>query len=460
MGYAYRMNQLLNNPEKFVGASFGLEKENLRIKEDGTLDLSPHPVRGDDPYRDQIIRDFSESQVEFVTQPHKSVLAAFEELKKLQDHFLGNYDVQLWPLSMPCYVKDEDEVPIASYDDSEEGRKARLYREGLADKHGKKMQLISGIHYNFSFGEEALKRLREPFYRLGKLNEQTLTNNLYFRVARNMIRYQWFLTYLFGASPSVDSTYKSEVVNQLKGIEHLCKKCQNAHTYYEDYATSLRMSRYGYHSQQQEGMYISYDNLEAYIDGLEDGIKHGVLQKESEYYAPIRFKQPKGNHTSLLRNLEQYGVGYIELRCFDLNPFTPYNMTLEQLYFTHIFILYMAMLDSPNISCEEMDQIYRNNQKVSIHGRKPSQKISYLNQEWSIDTLCHKVSEDMTEIAEALDKGSKSMVYTSSLKAVTKNLSEQGGILSERMMNELLQENMTYIEQGLKYSKEKERYIR
>ena len=48
---------------------FGLEKENVRVNQDGTLALTPHPaVFGDKGKHPYITTDFSESQVEMITR--------------------------------------------------------------------------------------------------------------------------------------------------------------------------------------------------------------------------------------------------------------------------------------------------------------------------------------------------------------------------------------------------------
>lgn len=53
---------------------FGLEKENVRVNQDGTLALTPHPaVFGDKGKHPYITTDFSESQVEMITPPLPSV---------------------------------------------------------------------------------------------------------------------------------------------------------------------------------------------------------------------------------------------------------------------------------------------------------------------------------------------------------------------------------------------------
>jgi DNA modification methylase len=61
---------------------FGIEKENIRINQDARISKKAHDniFRENNPY---IIRDFSESQIEMITSPHKSVLEAYNELHNI-----------------------------------------------------------------------------------------------------------------------------------------------------------------------------------------------------------------------------------------------------------------------------------------------------------------------------------------------------------------------------------------
>ena len=40
-------------------------------------------------------------------------------------------------MSMPCYVSDEDKIPLAEYGTSNVGRMKNLYRQGLKHRYGK-----------------------------------------------------------------------------------------------------------------------------------------------------------------------------------------------------------------------------------------------------------------------------------------------------------------------------------
>ena len=68
------------------------------------------------------------------------------------------------------------------------------------------MQMISGMHFNYSFHTKIWQQLGNGFNK---------KNAVLFGVARNFLRYQWLLTYLLGASPIADflSKPKSSLEN-------------------------------------------------------------------------------------------------------------------------------------------------------------------------------------------------------------------------------------------------------
>ena len=141
----------------------GIEKESLRVRPDGTLADTPHPAGlGSALTHPHITTDFSESQLELITGVHASVDACLAELTEIHQvvyRQLG--DELLWCTSMPCKLPDEDEIPLGHYGRSNIGRLKTVYRQGLSHRYGRRMQTISGIHYNFSLPEAAWPMLRE-----------------------------------------------------------------------------------------------------------------------------------------------------------------------------------------------------------------------------------------------------------------------------------------------------------
>ena len=61
---------------------------------------------------------------------------------------------------MPCRLPAEDRIPIGRYGSSNIGRAKTVYRTGLSHRYGRRMQTISGIHYNFSLPEQRRRTTR------------------------------------------------------------------------------------------------------------------------------------------------------------------------------------------------------------------------------------------------------------------------------------------------------------
>ena len=150
-------------PSVLKGLLRGIEKEGLRVRPDGALADTPHPQGlGSALTHPHITTDFSESQLELITGVHTGVEACLAELTQLHQVVLRQLgDELIWCASMPCKLPDDDLIPLARYGNSNIGRMKTVYRQGLAHRYGRRMQAISGIHYNFSLPEVAWPLLRE-----------------------------------------------------------------------------------------------------------------------------------------------------------------------------------------------------------------------------------------------------------------------------------------------------------
>lgn len=317
---------------------FGLEKENVRVDRDGKLALTPHPKafgsKTENPY---IQTDFSESQMEMITPTFGSIDETYYFMEALQDIVSLELDGEyLWPSSNPPMLPDEQEIPIAKMNDPI----ADDYRSELADKYGRKRQLLSGIHYNFSFNEEFLRKLYETESRNEDFKD--FKDAIYFKVARNLLKYRWLLIYLTGASPVFDRTYMER-----------CVALGNSHdnkSYFVANMNSLRNSACGY--RNEKSYYVSYNSTEDYVHDLNKLIQNNELLSVKEFYSPVRMKTAKGINP--LQEFIEDGVSYLELRFIDINPLQKIGISKETMYFVHLFILFM--LFKKDESFNEKDQ--------------------------------------------------------------------------------------------------------
>ena len=316
--------------EIFAG-SFGIEWESLRAKGEGELSLTPHPaIFGDKLTNPVITTDFSESQIEIITPTFNTLDEAFDAFSLLADLVNSSLpqDEYLWFQSIPCILPYWDKIPIAQY--SEEGEDSQKYREDLAKKYGVKKQMISGVHFNFSFTDEFLKKLYEIEQYDAPFRE--FKNEVYLKITRNYLRYCWLIIYLTGCSIGSHSTFSNDCI-------HLMDAKDNYGSYYSTKGPSFRNSSCGY--KNLKDLYPSYESVDAFTHDVERFIENDDLSQAKELYTQIRLK-PK-NPKDMLNSLKEGGIEYIEIRTLDINPFYQCGLVRHDMNFLHLFLIYMLV---------------------------------------------------------------------------------------------------------------------
>ncbi len=446
------------NPISLLKGYWGIEKEAVRTNLKGELALSPHPKKfGDKLENPYITTDFSESQIEMITPPFDSIEKVYKFLNKIQKFIITNLQKEiLWPFSMPPHISNEDKIPIAKYNDSEAGRKNEIYRYGIALRYGRKMQLISGIHYNFSFQFAFWNILYNSFSIAKNMkNFKEFINEAYFALARNYLRYRWLLIYLFGASPIADNDFFNDEINSGN-----------------NYAISLRMSSFGYSMNKHDKIKVSFNSLAEYIADLEKilfidsesyrnlglfkngkqvQLNYHILQKESEFYSSIRFKSDVKKGESHLDALKSKGINYIEIRSIDLDPFHKLSISVSQLYFLHIFLLFCLFEDSSPLSDVETEKIKKNDDSIALAGRKKDIKLFRLNHEKiKIKIWGNMIFDKLLVIAQLMDMNNEEHKFENIINEEKKKLTNINILPSVRIINEINCKNGSFIEFGIK----------
>ena len=369
----------------------GVEKESLRVAPGGSLSQTRHPRQlGSALTHPWITTDYSEAMLELITPPTRSVVETLDFLKDIHLYVYEKLREEkeiLWATSMPCVLAGATNIPIAEYGNSNQGEMKHLYRVGLGHRYGKVMQVISGVHFNFSFSSGFWERYARV---LGQESaDRAFVDDHYMGMIRNIQRYGWLVPYLFGASPAVCISFFGE--HKPEDLEVF-----DEGTYYLPYATSLRMSDIGYQNQKEKsvGIKANYDSLESYINSLthaittpaeaweeiglrDDSGKYrqlntNILQIENEYYSTVRPKQVLRDMEMPTVALDKRGIEYVELRSLDVNASDPLGVNESQLCFLHVFMLYCLLADSPSISKCERREIDNNLLVTAREGRDPA----------------------------------------------------------------------------------------
>lgn len=327
---------------------FGIEKESLRVNENGELALTNHPkFFGDKIKNPYITVDFSESQIEMITPTESSVEKAYDFLRNIHEIVATNLkDEYLWSQSVPPILPSEELIPLGKFPQNKELEK---YREKLALKYGRKKQLLSGIHFNFSFDDEFLKELYELSKE--KTSFKEFKNNIYLKISRNYFKYGWMIIYLLGASPVIHETYLQKCIDKMKKFTE--------DTYYFEDLVSFRNGSCGYRNEKD--FFVNYESVDKYVESLERLIEKESISSAKEYYSPIRLKTK--NPKEILLELKNNGIEYLEFRSIDLNPFSEIGIEKADLEFLHLFILFLFLKDDEPF--EEKDYFrYLKNQEI------------------------------------------------------------------------------------------------
>lgn len=438
------------------GSLIGIEKESLRVNQDANISQKRHPqALGSALTNPYITTDYSEALIEFITPPLPSITKALNFIEDLHVFAYKKLDNEIfWATSMPCVVKNESNIPIAQYGHSNQGMMKTIYREGLGRRYGKTMQIIAGIHYNYSYSDDFWSHYHHQENPDSEL--QAFINDQYFSLIRNLLRIGWVIPYLFGASPAVCKSFFGDAKTGLDSFDDK--------TYFEPYATSLRMSDIGYQNNEENenGFKACYDTLDEYIANLKFaietscpehekiGIKEegqylqlntNILQIENEYYSTVRPKQITQTNEKPINALKKRGVQYIELRSIDINAYDPFGINEHQLHFLEALMLFCLLTDSPNIDSNEREEIDKNEMLTALKGRKPGLELLRNGEKVTLNHWINEIFKNLKPICESLDHIKGTNKYSAAFDAIFERANDPEKTPSARMLREMKEKN-------------------
>lgn len=444
-----------------AGGPRGIEKESLRIDPSGLIaQTSHHETLGSALTNRFITTDYSEALLEFVTPPENSAWAAIQFLCDIHQYVYQSIgDELLWPFSMPCQLRSEDDIPLALYGTSNIAQMKTIYRRGLGYRYGKYMQVIAGIHFNYSVPEVFWPAWRD--IEQANQSDSELRSDSYLGLVRNVRRLDWLLLYLFGASPAVCKSFLAGQENNLAELD--------SGTYYGEWATSLRMSDLGYQNTNQSALSVSANSLDEYVRDLSAAIRTpnpdyvgigvkengeylqlntNLLQIENEYYSTIRPKRVALSGERPTAALRRGGVEYVELRALDLSPFDPVGIGQQQQKFLEAFLLYCLLADSPPIDDNERRAMRSNHLAVAREGRRPGLQLRRAKNGTSLQDWAAEICGQMEAVCELLDQGDDGG-YMDSLRAQRAAVEEPELTPSARLLADLRDTDAPFAEYGL-----------
>ena len=84
----------------------------------------------------------------------------------------------IWLNSMTPILPPDKDIPLIKYNDD---KNSEEYRINLSEQ-GFKKQMISGIHYNFSFSDESIEKL---YPLVDDMSFRKFKDELYLKISRN-----------------------------------------------------------------------------------------------------------------------------------------------------------------------------------------------------------------------------------------------------------------------------------
>ncbi|MBL0142345.1 MAG: glutamate--cysteine ligase [Betaproteobacteria bacterium] len=437
-------------PGALAGILRGVEKEGLRVRPDGSLAMTPHPAGlGSALTHPHITTDFSESQLELITGVHTTPEACVAELTELHQVVYRNLDGELlWCASMPCRLPADDEIPLGQYGSANLARMKTTYRHGLSHRYGRRMQTISGIHYNFSLPEEAWPLLQRAEGDDGPA--ELFQDRGYFSLMRNFRRHSWLLLLLLGASPAVCGTFVRDRPHRLLRWD--------TGTYVAPFGTSLRMGPLGYQSDAQASLAVSFNSLRGYAASLNRALSEAypayeaiglrdatgnyrqlsttLLQIENEFYGTVRPKRRIHRGERPLRALGERGVEYVEVRCIDVSPYHPVGIDAAGMRMIDLFLLHCLLTDSPLDSPREIASMSRNQYGIAERGREPELRLERGVEAMAPAAWGREFLAQCEPIAAALDAAHTGTAYREVLEAAVATLAELSLLPSARILEE------------------------
>ena len=472
-----RLDQLQANGHQYLlcGGLKGIEKESLRIANDGFIARTRHPAAlGSALTHPYITTDYSEALIELITPPFANIKDTLDYLHNIHQFVYDHLDNEiLLGASMPCGINGDESIPIAEYGSSNIGRMKHIYRHGLWHRYGRTMQAIAGIHFNYSVPETLWVALHQQ--ENSQLSLDQFTAESYFDLIRNFQRLGWLILYLFGASPAICKSFFKSRPALMAQFEEF-----DQDTLYHPYATSLRMSDIGYKSKNQANLKIDYNSLSGYVNSLSKAIEtpypdyekigvivkgeyrqlnSNILQIENEFYSTIRPKQIINSGEKPTLALKKRGVRYIEMRSLDLDLFNPIGIDEAKARFIEALLLTCLLKDSPRISDQDHQVNNANQLAVANLGRKPGLELDKGNQKIPLHDWATEILESMVPVCAILDKETAGKPYSNALAQQQLLVQKPELTASARILESMTQIGQPYNRFALNKSAEHAHYF-
>lgn len=367
----------INGHKHLFKGQFGLEKEMLRTMSDGKLATTKHPeVFGKKDYNKMITTDFSEQQLELITPPCESIQEAYNYMYDITSIVENSIDELLWPHSMPNILPAVEDIQYAKFETKKD---SEYYRKYLSKKYGPTKQMISGIHFNFSFSEKYIKNLHKQIN--PDEDYADFKDHLYSKVGRIFLQHRFLFIYLFN---------NTNVFHETFNIDNKTPDVINKETSTLPNLLSTRTSEHGYTNLKNYIIdYSSFPSFRASIDKL---IREGELIDKRELYDLMRYKSFDNEH-----------IEYIEMRNLDLNLEDINGVDVKQMKFIHLFLTLASTMQDFEYSEAYQNETYANVKAINYGNHKEDILVKVSGEESTFVDYATDILDAMQEFAKMFE---------------------------------------------------------
>jgi len=160
-----------------------------------------------------------------------------------------------------------------------------------------------------------------------------------------------------------------------------------------------------------------------------------------------------------IRALRERGVEYVELRSLDINPFEPMGISVEQMYFLEVFMLFCLLHESAVLSADEINAIDMNLMEVAHNGRAPDTVLNRGNEVIRLKQWATELCESMSDVATLLDTAHGTQRYTASLKTQCEAVLDASLTPSARVLQEMRDTGEEYFHFAKRKAQEHQAYF-
>ncbi|MGE8670954.1 MAG: glutamate--cysteine ligase, partial [Achromobacter mucicolens] len=179
-----------------------------------------------------------------------------------------------------------------------------------------------------------------------------------------------------------------------------------------------------------------------------------VLQIENEYYSSIRPKRATGRCERPITALAERGVQYVEVRCLDIDPYSPIGIDATTARFVDAFLLFCTASDSPFFPANGYCQRSADNFSVVVkEGRKPGLTLDRDGQTIGLAQWGHELLDQIAPYAALYDSAFGGTAYADALAAQRAKLDQPDTTPSARLLADLKDSGLSFHDFSLALSR-------